>query len=129
MAANAVQSAQFTKKGIEKLTEKLATKRTSAKLAHYFESDGSEAGSKDPITQNLIGVIEELRIEFNKLYDEVELIKAYITDVFGLTADNALDNLSAASSLSNVRFENGSLYFTVDTVEYEVKLIRIVESV
>lgn len=78
----------FTKRDIEKLTGQMSTRKTAAKLPHYF--DGlTEVGDKDPITQNLIGVIEEQRAEYNKLYQEVEMVKAYIYDAFGAESAKA----------------------------------------
>ena len=127
MATVNTAKTKLTKKGLEKITSQFSSRRTLSKLPHFYAADGTtEMGDADTITKNLITVIEELRTEFNNLYNEVELMKSFIVDVLGLDADAALSGVSTASTLTNTRFSGGSLYFTVSGTEYEVKLIKII---
>ena len=117
----------FTSKGLENITQKFASRKTSNKLPHFYDSLGNDRSSVDPITGNLIQIIEEFREEFNKMYDEVEMVKAFVVDTaFGqLDSDVVKAQIGEASALA-IRFENGSLYFTIDGTEREVQLIKFV---
>jgi len=64
-------------------------------------------GDKDPITKNLIGVIEEFRASFNNLYDEVELVKNYIHDAFG--DDSSLASSQGAKGDRGLRGYKGNI--------------------
>lgn len=75
---------KITSSNLLNLTSKPATYKTKTKLAHMYKSDDTQMSvEEDPISNNLIDVVEELRGDLNKLHDDVHHIYKMIFNAFG----------------------------------------------
>ena len=75
---------KLTSSSLLNLTSKPTTYKTKTKLAHmYKEDDSIMSVTEDPISNNIIDVIEELRGDLNKLHDDVHHMYKMVFNAFG----------------------------------------------
>jgi len=77
---------KLTSSSLINLTSKRTTFITKSKLAHmYKEDDSLVSATEDPISTNIVDVIEDLREDLNKLHDDVHHMYKMIFNAFGST--------------------------------------------
>ena len=75
---------KLTSSNLLNLTSKPTTYKTKAKLAHMYKADDTQkSATEDPISNNIVDVIEELRGDLNKLHDDVHHMYKMIYNAFG----------------------------------------------
>lgn len=88
---------------LRELTTKPATLKSQTRLPHLFDSDNVESDSTlDPITHNVMDAVELLRVDFNKLYDDVHHIYKMLFNAFGTAESENWDSAGPTGPQGNI---------------------------
>ena len=103
---------KLTSSSLLNLTSKRTTFKTKSKLAHMFKADDSLVTStEDPISTNIVDVIEDLREDLNKLHDDVHHMYKMVFNAFG----NAESEQWASQGATGAKGATGSAGAKGDT--------------
>ena len=88
---------------LRELTTKPTTLKSKARLPHLFDDDNVESDSTlDPITHNVMDAVELLRVDFNKLYDDVHHIYKMLFNAFGTAESENWDSVGPTGPQGNI---------------------------